>query len=57
MLKNTEKELLNISIVKNYLKLKKQTNKLRNVNEKLEKVLNIKGYIDHKMKAHKNWIN
>ena len=57
LLKNTERKLLNRSIVKNYSKRWKQRNKGKNINEKLEEVLTVKDYIDHEMKTHKNWIN
>ena len=52
LLKNTERKLLNRSIVKNYSKCWKQRNKLKNINEKLE-VLSVKDYIGHEIKTHK----
>ena len=33
---------------------RKQKNKLKNINEKLEEVLSVNDYIDHEMKTQKN---
>ena len=52
LLKNIERKLLNKSIVKNYSKRWKQRNEPKNINRKLEDVLSVKGYIDHKRKTH-----
>ena len=56
LLKNIERKLLNKSIVKNYSKRWKQTSKLKNVNQKLVEVLNVKEYIDHETKVHQKLV-
>ena len=56
LLKNIERILLIKSIVKNYSKRWKQTSKLKNVNQKLVEVLNVKEYIDHETKVHQKLV-
>ena len=54
LLKNTEKRLLNRSIIKKYSKHWKQKNKIKNRNEKMQEVLSVKDYIYHETKTHQN---
>ena len=52
MLRNTEKKLLNRSILKSYSKHLKQRKKLKNINVK-RCVLSVKDWINQEIKTHK----